>query len=72
MEQLNGDNFSTFVRKYFAAAFQKSSNPNGMLFSQDRDPTQNSIKAKKAFDDVGCRMFSIPARSRYKPNREYV
>ena len=26
MEQINGDNFSTFVRKHFPAAFQKSSN----------------------------------------------
>ena len=34
-----------------------------MLFLQDGDPTQNSRKAKKAFDDVGFRMFSIPARS---------
>ena len=34
-----------------------------MLFLQDGDPTQNSRKPKKAFDDVGCRMFSIPARS---------
>ena len=63
MKQLNGDNFSTFVRKHFPYAFQNSSNPKGMLFLQDGDPTQNSKKAKKAFDDVGCRMFSIPARS---------
>ena len=63
MEQLNGENFSYFARKYFPAAFKKSANPKGMLFLQDGDPTQNSRKAKKAFDDVGCRMFSIPSRS---------
>ena len=63
LEQLNGENFSNFVRKYFPAAFKKSANPKGMLFLKDGDPTQNSRKAKKAFDDVGCRMFSIPARS---------
>ena len=63
MEQLDGENFSNFVRKYFPAAFKNSANPKGMLFLQDGDPTQNSRKAKKAFDDVGCRMFSIPARS---------
>lgn len=63
LEQLNGENFSKFVRQHFPAAFKKSSNPKGMLFLQDGDPTQNSRKAKKAFDDVGCRMFSIPARS---------
>ena len=34
-----------------------------MLFLQDGDLTQNSRKAKKAFDDVCCRMFSIPASS---------
>ena len=33
-----------------------------MLFLLDGDPTQNSRKAKKAFDDVSCRIFSIPAR----------
>ena len=63
LEQLNGENFSNFVRKYFPAAFKKSANPKSMLFLQDGDPTQNSRKAKKVFDDVGCRMFSIPARS---------
>ena len=34
-----------------------------MLYLQDGEPTQNSRKAKKAFDDVGSRMFSILARS---------
>ena len=63
LELLNDENFSNFVRKCFPAAFKKSANPKGMLFLQDGDPTQNSRKAKKAFDDVGCRMFSIPARS---------
>ena len=39
LEQLNGENFSNFVRKYFPAAFKKSANPKGMLFLQDGDPT---------------------------------
>ena len=63
LKQLNGENFSNFVRKYFPAAFKKSANLKSMLFLQDGDPTQNSRKAKKAFDYVGCRMFSILARS---------
>ena len=63
LEQLNGENFSNFVKKNFPASFKKSANPKGVLFLQDQDPTQNSRKSKKAFGDVGCRMFSIPARS---------
>ena len=58
MDQLNGENFSNFVRKYFPAAFKKSANPKSILFLQDGDPTQNSRKTQKAFDDVGCRMFN--------------
>ena len=50
------------MREHFPDAFKSSANPRGMLFLQDGDPTQNSKKAKAAYD-VGCRMFSIPARS---------
>ena len=53
----------TFQILYFPAAFKKSVNPKGMLSLQGGDPTQDSRKAKKAFDDVGCRTFPIPARS---------
>ena len=62
-EKLNGENFGNFVEKYFPDAFKKSANPKGKLFLQDGDPTQKSRKAKLAYDKVGCRRFSIPARS---------
>ena len=61
--KFNGESYSEFVREHFPDAFKSSANPRGMLFLQDGDPTQNSKKAKAAYDDVGCRMFSIPARS---------
>ena len=32
LEQLNGESFSNFVRKYFPAAFKNSANLKGMLF----------------------------------------
>ena len=59
----NGESYSTFVKQHFPAAFKKSANPEGMLFLQDGDPTQNSKKAKDAYEEIGCYMFSIPARS---------
>ena len=30
---------------------------------QDDDPSQNSKVAQNAFDEVGCKIFSIPTRS---------
>ena len=63
LEQLNGENFPNFARKYFPAAFKKSANPKGMPVLQDGDPTQNSREVKNAFNNVSYRMFSIPARS---------
>ena len=61
--QLTGQFFANFVREYFENAFENSSNPRGKLFLQDRDPSQNSLKAKNAIFDIGARMLSIPPRS---------
>ena len=61
--KLNGESFGNFVREHFPRLFSACSNPNGRLFLQDGDPSQNSKKAKDAFDAVGARKFSIPPRS---------
>ena len=62
-KRINADTFSSFVRENFAIMFQKSSNPKGKLFLQDGDPSQNSCKARKAWDEEGARKFAIPPRS---------
>ena len=61
--RINADIFSSFVREHFASMFKKSANPKGKLFLQDGDPSQNSCKARTAWDEEGARKFSIPARS---------
>ena len=38
-------------------------NQKGKLFLQDGDPSQNSCKARSAWDKIGARKFFIPARS---------
>lgn len=63
MEKMSGEVFANFIRNHFPATFQSSANPTGKLFLQDGDPSQNSAKAKRAMDEVGCKLFSIPPRS---------
>ena len=43
--------------------FKKCPNPKGNFFLQDGDPSQNSCKARFAWDKIGARKFSIPTRS---------
>ena len=43
--------------------FKKSASARGKLFLQDDDPSQNSVKARSTWDEVGARKFTIPARS---------
>ena len=43
--------------------FKICPNPKGKLFLQDGDPSQNSCKARSAWDKIRARKFSIPARS---------
>ena len=60
LEQLNGENFSNFVRKYFPAAFKKNANPKGMLFLQDGDPHKIQGKQRKL-------MMSVAECFRFQP-----
>ena len=61
--RINAEKFSSFVCEHFASMFKKSSNSRGKLFLQDGDPSQNSVKARSAWDEVGARKFTIPASS---------
>ena len=61
--RINAEKFSSFVHDHFASMFKKNANPRGKLFLQDGDPSQNSVKARSAWDEVGARKFTIPARS---------
>lgn len=61
-EKLNGENFSQFVRKYFNGLFA-ASKKESRLWLQDGDPSQNSAKAREAFQCVDAALLSIPPRS---------
>ena len=43
--------------------FEKISNPRLKLFLQDDYSSQNSVKARSAWDEVDARKFTIPLRS---------
>ena len=55
--------FAQFILDNFPDTFERSSNPQGKLFLQDGDPSQNSRKAKNAIDVIGARKFDIPPGS---------
>ena len=61
--KLNGESFAKIVKKDFPKAFRDSINPKNKLFLQDGNPIQNSKKANRALDAIGCKVFAIPARS---------
>ena len=62
--QVTGENFAKLVTHCFPLAFQncKKDISDGM-FLQDGDPRQNSAIARIAWEELGAKMFSIPARS---------
>ena len=55
--------FAEFVAEHFNSVFDNSANPPGKLFLQDGDPRQCSRVARKAMENLVCRMFAIPPRS---------
>ena len=61
--KLNGETFAEIVKKDFPKAFRDSINLKNKLFLLDGNPTQNSQKAKTAFDAIGWKVFATPARS---------
>ena len=52
--RINTDTFSSFVSEHFASMFKKCPNPKGKLFLPDGDPSQNSFKARSAWDKIGA------------------
>ena len=61
--RINAETFSSFVREHFARMFKKGANPKGKFFLQDGDLSQNSVKARSAWYEVGAGKFTILARS---------
>lgn len=59
---LNGETFAAFIRKYFSEIFKRSGK-DGKKWIQDGDPSQNSGKAKAAFQEICADLLSIPPRS---------
>lgn len=62
---VTGERFATFIKNVFPQTFEKCghSSPDGKYFLQDGDPRQTSVAAQNAWKSLGCKMFSIPARS---------
>ena len=61
--RISGKKFSLFVREHFASMFKKSTNARRKLFLQDRDPSQNSVKARSTWNEPGTHKFTISARN---------
>ena len=61
--RVTGKSFANFVETHFPTAFARVDDPKCNTFLQDGDPRQNSRMAKNALANIGCQMFSIPARS---------
>ena len=63
MEKMNGAFFANFMRRNFKDILSKCCNPNGHLFVQDGDPSQNSKVAKIEMNKVNAVVMAIPPRS---------
>jgi len=62
-DKMNGAFFAHFMRRNFKDILSKSCNPNGHLFLQDGDPSQNSKVAKIEMNKVNAVVMAIPPRS---------
>ena len=56
-------NFPHLFVNILPAMFKKNCNARGKLLPQDGDPSQNGVKARSAWVEVGTRKFTIAARS---------
>ena len=61
--RISGEKFSNIVDENFEDTFEKCGNPRRRRFLQDGDPSQNSAKARRAFQRNDTLLFSIPPRS---------
>lgn len=60
-EKMNGQYFAAFIRKELDACFRRFNGER--LFVMDNDPSQRSATAKKALENIGAVLHSIPPRS---------
>ena len=58
-----GVNYKEFVKRHWPAALENSTNPKNKLVLQDGCPVQKSKQANLAYDELGVKIFNIPARS---------
>ena len=60
-----GEKFANFIKEHFPETFKRcgATGPQGETFLQDGDPRQVSAAARKAWEQIGCKCFRIPARS---------
>ena len=61
--RINAEKLCSFVPENFIRMFKKGANPRGKFFLQNGNPSENSVKARSAWNDVGAGKFTIPARS---------
>jgi len=59
----NGESYKQFVIDNFPKVWKKCSNGRKKIVLQDGDPVQTSQQAYLGYKKVGCKIFSIPARS---------
>ena len=51
------------AREHFPSMFERSANSRAKRFLQDGFPIQNSVAAKRVYDEIGAFVFCIPPRS---------
>ena len=59
----NGSNYKEFVNLHMPNTIAQSNNARNKLILQDGCPVQKSRQANLAYSCIGCKIFSIPARS---------
>ena len=57
--RINADTFCSFIYEHFTCIFKKCTNPKEKSFLQEGYLSQNSCKARSAWEKVGVRKFSI-------------
>lgn len=64
-EKMNGSFFANFIRDHFNIAFARAGpKRNGQrLFLMDNDPSQRSMAAKIALEEISAELHEIPPRS---------
>ena len=62
-EKLNGCYFKSLVKREFPRMFNTAAKGGPKLFIQDEDPSKNSSIACAAWQKLGTKLISIPARS---------